>query len=979
MKKSLSTLLSVAMSVSMFASVAFGAEATLDTQAKYDALHEKGIFEGVDGNVPGLDQKMTRAQYAKVLSLVFELPQATGSSYTDLDGAGWAAGYIEAVTKAGLMDGVWDGIFDPSGNVTLEQLATVLARGFDLQQTTDGVSGTVSDWAKGYVGAALKAGLISAKSDYTQPALRSDLVESTYAAYQLYQQQNQKETTAEYSAVGAKKLQVKFNNAVDDTKVTFDVKFFTSPATVSKVTWSDDKKTATLEMGSKLIKGDYNITVKGAAANDLTGKVTVEDEKVSKIDIPSDTAAMLQDNTGKPTGAQIGYRVYNQYNEDITEVAGTPSITWNSSIGTVNSDNKGKLTITFPDGVTVWKDQAFSISGYIQDVNNSATINKTVKLGDRAAVSTLNVTSVYSASGKDLNTDFTNGTYYLLLDAKDQYGNKVKANDFKDGMLVYSTNPSVLQIDVADVTDNAGPNGDQLGIPLKRGTNIEAFLNNGENDLEVPVSFLSKYGGVSTQYTVKIQKAGIVDTFTLTNPATVVAAGDTIKIPFVAVDQYGNSITKYDDLEKVKVYVNGNPLSWKKNYSDNTGYLEYPVPESAANNSTIMLTAYTPTNKFSQLMLTVRETKKASEISSASFRNGMVAGAAVEVKGDSFKALDQYGSNMTIDNVNFYNKYNIKFTLSSSLANAGVKFVNTANTPAQSDTVAVFTQTGDKLNIVGGTAAASGNITAVITDKAGNEIAGSSKELSFKVVNIDDVKQFAVGDIGKLFDTAAANSEYHVSYTATDYNQDVDVYGTLSDGSAVSIPASNVTVTGGTYGLVSTPASGASKAKVRAEGTRFPSNSTEYKGTVSVAVRGKDDSTVISKEVTISKELPVAQSVSYASQNSGSYYHIKLESGNYFKASASALTGSLTGSSQILKKDYAVKFVDQYGKKLDPSSAYVTINKTATDGTTSQVYSGTVSGASLNPQAGEVYEFIVSFGNTTAQFKVEVVNDSKYN
>ncbi|UZJ79581.1 hypothetical protein [Fictibacillus sp. KU28468] len=56
-------------------------------------------------------------------------------------------------------------------------------------------------------------------------------------------------------------------------------------ANVAKVTISDDKKSATVELTSKFTKGDYTVTVAQGTNPALTGSVTVEDEKVTKIEI----------------------------------------------------------------------------------------------------------------------------------------------------------------------------------------------------------------------------------------------------------------------------------------------------------------------------------------------------------------------------------------------------------------------------------------------------------------------------------------------------------------------------------------------------------------------------------------------------------------------------------------------------------------------------------------------------------------------
>lgn len=185
MKKSLAVVLSSAMALSVFATSAFAADAP-STETQYNTLKDAGIFEGTD-NGPALDANMTRAQFAKVIDMLKGLSQDTASAsvYTDLDGSGWATGFIGAATKAKLMDGVATGKFDPTGEVTIEQLATVAVRAFDLPLSTDAVAGKVSDWAKGYVAAAIKAGLITAKADYTIKANRGLLVNVAYTAREM--------------------------------------------------------------------------------------------------------------------------------------------------------------------------------------------------------------------------------------------------------------------------------------------------------------------------------------------------------------------------------------------------------------------------------------------------------------------------------------------------------------------------------------------------------------------------------------------------------------------------------------------------------------------------------------------------------------------------------------------------------------------------------------------------------------------------
>lgn len=178
-----SLLLSLFLAVMGTSGAIAAPQSELTAEEKFQALVDAGIFDGESGGMPSLDGEMTRAQAAVLIAKMMGLEQnSTAATYQDLDGADWAAGFIGAVTEAGIMQGYGDGIFDPGGNVTLEQLAVIVTKtlGLDVQSEAE-VEGA-SDWAAGYVKAAVEAGLISATNDYTLPARNETLVETSYAA-----------------------------------------------------------------------------------------------------------------------------------------------------------------------------------------------------------------------------------------------------------------------------------------------------------------------------------------------------------------------------------------------------------------------------------------------------------------------------------------------------------------------------------------------------------------------------------------------------------------------------------------------------------------------------------------------------------------------------------------------------------------------------------------------------------------------------
>ena len=145
------------------------------TKAKFDALIEAGIFNGISDTQFGVSDEMNRAQFAKVAALIMGLKvddDLKTSSFNDVKAddpaSGYALPYIEALKAAGITDGVGSGTFNPAGTVTKEQLATFLVRVLGKEadaSSTPGVSdNTVSDWAKGYVALALELKLLNSGS-----------------------------------------------------------------------------------------------------------------------------------------------------------------------------------------------------------------------------------------------------------------------------------------------------------------------------------------------------------------------------------------------------------------------------------------------------------------------------------------------------------------------------------------------------------------------------------------------------------------------------------------------------------------------------------------------------------------------------------------------------------------------------------------------------------------------------------------------
>ncbi|MDQ0111832.1 hypothetical protein J2T15_001265 [Paenibacillus harenae] len=178
-------LLSAILMFAVLPAAATAASDDLTTEEKYRFLVKEGIFTGFQDGSSQLYTTMTREQFAIVLFKLWDLTEDSSKAvYTDVLKTRWSYGEVQAISRAGLMQGVGKGKFNPASNVTVEQLASVLVRGYGASgEASNTVYGSVSAWAKRDVGVALNKGWITPQSDYRSSALRSQLVQAAYSVY----------------------------------------------------------------------------------------------------------------------------------------------------------------------------------------------------------------------------------------------------------------------------------------------------------------------------------------------------------------------------------------------------------------------------------------------------------------------------------------------------------------------------------------------------------------------------------------------------------------------------------------------------------------------------------------------------------------------------------------------------------------------------------------------------------------------------
>ena len=90
-------------------------------------MREKGIMEG-DGTSVRPEDRMTRAEFVKILVTAFELPKADDAvQFTDATGKWWAE-YASIAAELGIVNGIGDGSFGGEESITRQMMAVMIDR-----------------------------------------------------------------------------------------------------------------------------------------------------------------------------------------------------------------------------------------------------------------------------------------------------------------------------------------------------------------------------------------------------------------------------------------------------------------------------------------------------------------------------------------------------------------------------------------------------------------------------------------------------------------------------------------------------------------------------------------------------------------------------------------------------------------------------------------------------------------------------------
>lgn len=96
----------------------------------------KGAIEGKSAGVFAPQDKITRAEFAKILITALNLDNtlATSSKFSDVPASHWAAPYIAVAAEQGIINGKTPSTFAPNATITRAEMATMIARALKVTQ-----------------------------------------------------------------------------------------------------------------------------------------------------------------------------------------------------------------------------------------------------------------------------------------------------------------------------------------------------------------------------------------------------------------------------------------------------------------------------------------------------------------------------------------------------------------------------------------------------------------------------------------------------------------------------------------------------------------------------------------------------------------------------------------------------------------------------------------------------------------------------
>lgn len=182
---------------------AFEDTAGHENQAAIEALAARGIINGTGAGAFAPERTMTRAEFATIVVKALGLPvrQDAASGFTDVASGAWYTPYVMTASSYGITGGVGGGRFNPSGVITRQEAAVMLARagklcGMDTDMNATAVRDmlaqfgdytTIAPWAQQAMAFCYREDLLDQSDLHVEPGRTVRRCEIAQMLYNLLQ------------------------------------------------------------------------------------------------------------------------------------------------------------------------------------------------------------------------------------------------------------------------------------------------------------------------------------------------------------------------------------------------------------------------------------------------------------------------------------------------------------------------------------------------------------------------------------------------------------------------------------------------------------------------------------------------------------------------------------------------------------------------------------------------------------------------
>ena len=314
MKKLLALVLALVMSMSLvtISNAAFSDADKIDHTEAVEVMNALGVINGMPDGSFNPSGNVTRAEMAKMISIIMlgdiDAAAFVGTT-TDLKDINghWAEGFIKYCYSQGVIAGRGDGTFAPNANVTAVEAAKMLCVALGYNATVQGYVG--GDWAINIIRDAQLSKLFDDLSVASTKVLTRD-----EAAQMIYNAINAKmiEKTPSISITDGK-ITYSYNQSKDKTLLGETFKGKVEYAYLTKTEYDSDKKTYTYSHSDSAFGGD-------TLTNDddvLSSSIVVKSANDYSELFGQKIKVVYKDN------AKAGYPVYGIYAADSKVVVST--------------------------------------------------------------------------------------------------------------------------------------------------------------------------------------------------------------------------------------------------------------------------------------------------------------------------------------------------------------------------------------------------------------------------------------------------------------------------------------------------------------------------------------------------------------------------------------------------------------------------------------------------------------------------------